>query len=230
VIEQDYDLISYIPKPLIEITSAKNLSSRAISSLIFDITQQDPSFGILIQKLFNMTSTDSFEKFFSDIGLDQFRNKVAQAYLCHAKVGDYFLKEAQEDIEQIVSIEKQFESFMPPNDFSFFLLLFYLKLCDIKYEALGKTTSFCNYDFTKIKALLNLSSKRSSNISWLCILLNSLMHNIEDDLISLIENAKGDFSNILESLDIEQRSSIVKDHLDYAQAIDSYSYLLYHRD
>lgn len=224
------ETLSFVPEELTRLCLADPTNVKQMASLVTDLAFDNTAFRILIENRFNFSfESEMFIKFFSDYGVKLFRNELALCYLSYAMDKSYYSDSAQEHLDEILKIEAELGEYFSEADFKPFILLFHLKNNDIEARRDGKNQFMNSYDFHKIKELLVNYKQNLKRTDWLIVLLKSLLDIYKSDTSKKILEHQGNFSKILNSLTMDQRKLIVKDHLSYGQSIGDTDYFLFHK-
>lgn len=222
--------LSFVPKQLVYYCEQDPLNIKSVANAISNMANEDMAFKILMENRFFFSFDNDFlVKFLTEYGVKEFRNELALTYLSFLIDQTYYSKAAEKDLEEILKIEDELSEFFTPNDYRVFTLLFHLKSIDILNREEGENTLMGGYDFFEIKKILPLYTKSSKRTDWLLVLLKSLLDIYKSETISIIEKNKGQFYQILNSLNSKDQEVLILNHLAYGQAINDTDYFLYNK-
>ena len=222
--------ISYVPYQMVEFCLLDNTNQKKQSSLVNDIAQVDNFFRILIERRMDISFEEStFVKRFAEIGPKGFRDQLALAFLSYSKDKNFFSFSAKNELEEILKLEESLQEYVSNSDNTLFLLLFHLKNNEILALKKEQTAVAESYNFKLIKDILKKYKPNNHRADWLLVLIHSLINVYDAKAESKINEYRGEFSSLVDSLSLEQRRSIVECHLDYGQAIDDSDYFLFNK-
>jgi hypothetical protein len=218
-----------IPDAIIKICSKKMGNNRSSFGLIADIIDADPFLKLYVKQVFSeYLENGDILRMLTTLGWDGFRNRLAEAYIYHARNQKFPTKIVLDEVYDVLDIENRFDFLFTEGDSKVFQFGMYLKLCDIYLE---NNNEYFNDDFISIPVevdeILAKGKGRSFDSDWLVVITWSIVNivGVEKTKKLFIEN-KGNWKVILDQLTIKEQDVFFACLLRYGHGVKDQNFFL----
>lgn len=216
-----------LPDCLVRVCSLDLLHARNTYTDILEIIESDKFLDIFVQEAFSAyLKKGGVVGMLSALGYHGFRNRLAEAYLFHARYGKFPQAIELDDVLYAVDLEKRFDFLLSEPNGQVFLLGTYLKLCEIHFEREGDMDSFENLIIPpEVDEILMKGKSKNINVDWLIILVweicSTLGHAEAKDVLAM---SKGNMDIILSKISSSQYKSIIYSLLRYGTVTNEFHF------
>lgn len=221
-----------LPIEFVTLASMNLQETRKDNTQVLDILGDNQGIYLVLEKLFNNNGkTKGLTDALDSMGWNRFREVIVFAYVYHQNVRKFPTQIDLTMIDDVIEFERKFEFITQKNSSRLFLFAFYLKLCDITFEASGRKlpASFLDVDEEFIK-LLKLGKTKSDNADWLLLICWHLYNFFGFDVLkqNLMTNGLN-FSSLYKLVDSDFKRKMSKNFMAYGSSINQMEAFLYEK-
>lgn len=217
------------PDILTQICKLELYNTRACYTEISNLIQEDKFLSLYVQ--------DAFSKYLKKggvlgmltaLGWDGFRNRLAEAYIYHARYNKYPLDIELDEVNDVIDIEKRFDFLFVENNGRSFLFGLYLKLTDIASERRGDLNGHELISIPlEVDEILIKGTSKTDTPDWLILMVWNLVKQIgREETLILLKSTGGDIDQIFNTLTTEQYENFMYAILQYGQGINDEDFFL----
>jgi hypothetical protein len=217
------------PDVLTQICKLELFNTRACYTEISNLIQEDQFLSLYVQ--------DAFSKYLKKggvlgmltaLGWDGFRNRLAEAYIYHARYNKYPLDIELDEVNDVIDIEKRFDFLFVESNGRSFLFGLYLKLTDIALEKRGESGGHELISIPlDVDEVLIKGTSKTDTPDWLILMVWNLVKQIgQQDTFNLLKSTGGDIDKIFNKLTTEQYEDFMYSVLRYGQGINDEDFFL----
>ena len=195
-----------VPDSMARLCSLTLLNQRQTYSELIQIVEKDSFLSLYLHQNYKKElERNSLISMATSMGWENFRNRLAETYIHHARYNNFKLLREIDEVYDILDLEKRFDFLYPEGNSRVFLLGMYLKLSDIHVE---NSYDYVGGDFLSIPVevdeILHLYKKRSTHPDWLILFTWSMLIILgKDRCMRVLDQTKGDLSAIMRYLVLE---------------------------
>jgi len=177
----------------------------------------DRGFHALVKQSFSdLDSKLNINNIVNSLGWYGIRDRIANTYLSHKRVGEYLFMGKADLPETLTKIDEALKRYTVPNYSRSFLLALYLEMASYESENFD-LNHFFNEDVLEV---LDCSQAKIIKIDWIYIIINNLLTVYDKDSLKKMMNKNEDFFDIFDQIPVDAQKSTVKNLLAYGYSIN----------
>ncbi len=214
----------HLPKVMSDICSLTIKNNRATVSEILQIVEKDKFIDLFLYDYLKVDTRSSRFGKLMGVGWDGIRNRIAEAYLFRATNQVYPRSYEEDEIADLLVLEKRYSFMSPERNSRVFMLGMYLKLCDIYVHnnvpdnAANEVHMAIPHEVDEI--LVSFSSK-THHPDWVILTCWSLFSSLgKEDALTLLKKAKGNMNVIKQEIEGAKFDLLIKNLMAYGHGIN----------
>lgn len=201
---------------------------------IMDAMNEDKGFGFIVNNCLKEYSQDkSLESALSMVGWKYLRERLASVYFYFLSKQKYDWEIEVEAIDDILEFEETFIDSTFDSLSRLFMLAYYLKIVDVKYNGLDgmadQGQGILN-DSLYLKDIIFSGAVKHERADYVVLgafLLKNYMD--EADLIKFFSQNKMSYDKVLSFLSPQQQANILNNLLNYSMSVEDYDMFYYEK-